>query len=60
MMGRMGIETITMQNLKVVKVDAEKNLILVAGSVPGAIGATIFLRTAVKGLASEVINKAGA
>ena len=63
MMGRMGIETVTMQNLTVVKVDAEKNLILVSGSVPGAIGATIFLRTAAKGVASEALkssDKAGA
>jgi len=59
-MGRMGIETVTMQNLKVVKVDAEKNIILVSGSVPGAIGSTVFLRTAVKQVASETIAKAGA
>jgi large subunit ribosomal protein L3 len=56
----MGIETVTMQNLKVVKVDAEKNIILVSGSLPGAIGTTVFLRTASKSVASETTQKAGA
>jgi large subunit ribosomal protein L3 len=60
MMGRMGIETVTMQNLKIVKVDVEKNIILVSGSLPGSIGSTVFLRTAVKGLPSEIVSKAGA
>jgi len=60
MMGRMGIETVTMQNLKVVKVDAEKNIILVSRSLPGAIGTTVFLRTASKSVASETTQKAGA
>mgnify|MGYP003347134449 CR=1 FL=1 len=60
MMGRMGIETVTMQNLTVVKVDAEKNIILVSGSLPGAIGTTVFLRTAAKSVASESKDKAGA
>jgi large subunit ribosomal protein L3 len=57
MMGRMGIETVTLQNLKVVKVDAEKNLLLVSGSIPGAIGSTVFIRSAAKKAANE---KAGA
>lgn len=33
--GRMGGNTVTMQNLEVVKVDAENNVILVKGNVPG-------------------------
>jgi large subunit ribosomal protein L3 len=57
MMGRMGIETVTLQNIKVVKVDAEKNLLLVSGSIPGAIGSTVFIRSAAKKAANE---KAGA
>lgn len=36
--GRMGGETVTQQGLKIVKIDAERNLILVDGSVPGAVG----------------------
>jgi large subunit ribosomal protein L3 len=35
MAGRMGREQVTVQNLVVVRVDAEKNLILVKGAVPG-------------------------
>ena len=35
MPGRMGSETVTIQNLEVVKVDAERNVILVKGSIPG-------------------------
>jgi large subunit ribosomal protein L3 len=53
MMGRMGIETVTTQNLTVVKVDAEKNLLLVSGSIPGAIGATVFIRSAAKHAQNE-------
>ena len=34
--GHMGVETVTIQNLEVVKVDTDKNVILVKGSVPGA------------------------
>jgi len=38
----------TVQNLKIVKVIAEKNLILIKGSVPGARGSFVTVRTAVK------------
>jgi large subunit ribosomal protein L3 len=61
MMGRMGIDTVTTQNLLVHSVDAENNKILVRGAVPGAIGATIFIRSAAKKAAGETIStKAGA
>jgi large subunit ribosomal protein L3 len=61
MMGRMGIDTVTTQNLLVHSVDAENNKILVRGSVPGAIGATIFIRSAAKKADGETIStKAGA
>ena len=38
----------TVQNLKVVKVIADKNLILIKGSVPGSKGSLVTVRTAVK------------
>jgi large subunit ribosomal protein L3 len=57
----MGIDTVTAQNLLVHSVDASSNKILVRGAVPGAIGATIFIRSAAKKAAGETINaKAGA
>lgn len=34
--GQMGSETVTLQNLEVVRVDAERNLLLIKGNVPGA------------------------
>lgn len=46
--GHMGRITITIQNLDVVKVDLDKNAILVKGSVPGAKGAILKLKTSVK------------
>ena len=48
MAGRMGVEKVTVQNLTVHAVDAERGLILVKGSVPGPKGALIVLRTAAK------------
>ncbi|MFD5599422.1 50S ribosomal protein L3 [Leucobacter sp. NPDC058333] len=49
MPGRMGGERVTVQNLTVQAVDAEKGLILVKGAVPGARGRLVFVRNAVKG-----------
>lgn len=43
MAGRMGYETVTVSNLKVVKVLPEKNVILVQGSVPGAVNSYVEL-----------------
>ena len=60
MSGRMGIDTVTMQNLTIHSVDVEKNVILVKGSIPGINGSQIVIRTAAKSVASEVLNKAGA
>jgi large subunit ribosomal protein L3 len=48
MAGRMGNERVTVQNLEVVRVDPERNLILVRGSVPGANGGLVLVRHAVK------------
>ncbi len=48
MPGHMGDKRRTVQNLKVVRIDAEKNLILVKGSIPGANGTTVLVRKAIK------------
>lgn len=49
MAGRMGAERVTTQNLTVHAVDAEKNLLLIKGAVPGARGRVVLVRTAAKG-----------
>ncbi|MCS3426866.1 50S ribosomal protein L3 [Leucobacter aridicollis] len=49
MPGRMGTDRVTVQNLTVQAIDAEKGLILVKGAVPGARGRLVFVRNAVKG-----------
>ena len=46
--GHMGTNTITIQNLEVVSVDLDKNVILVKGSVPGANGAILKIKSSVK------------
>ncbi len=46
--GHMGQETVTIQNLDIVKVDMDKNVILVKGSVPGCKGAILKIKTATK------------
>ena len=46
--GHMGVQTVTIQNLEVVKVDLDKNVILVKGSVPGAKGAILKIKSSVK------------
>ncbi|KXZ21156.1 50S ribosomal protein L3 [Bacillus nakamurai] len=46
--GRMGGDQITVQNLEIVKVDAERNLLLIKGNVPGARKALITVKSAVK------------
>ena len=46
--GHMGSETVTIQNLDIVRVDTDKNVILVKGSVPGAKGAILKIRKTVK------------
>jgi large subunit ribosomal protein L3 len=49
MAGHMGNVRRTTQNLEVIRVDAERNLLLVKGAVPGAKGGDIIIRAAVKG-----------
>ena len=48
MPGQYGNEQVTVLNLKVVKIDAEKNLIAVKGAIPGAKDGIVFLRNSVK------------
>jgi len=45
--GHMGVDRVTVRNLKVLKIDAENHLILVKGSVPGAPGGYVVIRKAV-------------
>lgn len=48
MAGRMGNEQVTVLNLEVVKVDAERNLILIKGAVPGPRNGRVIIRKAIK------------
>ena len=47
--GHMGAERVTIQNLDVVKVDAENNLIALRGAIPGPKGGVVYITDAVKG-----------
>jgi large subunit ribosomal protein L3 len=51
MAGHMGVQTRTAENLKVVQVDAERNLLLIHGSVPGTEGGRVVVRPSVKAAA---------
>jgi large subunit ribosomal protein L3 len=53
MPGHMGSEKRTVQNLRIVKVIADKNLLLVKGAIPGANGDDVIVRTAIKGQRAE-------
>ena len=46
--GHMGVQKVTIQNLDVVRVDAEKNLLLVRGAVPGPKGGLLVIKDTVK------------
>lgn len=46
--GQMGVEQVTVQNLDVVKVDAELNMIAVRGAIPGPKGGVVYLKSTVK------------
>lgn len=48
MAGQMGNVQVTTQNLEVVRVDAERNLLLIRGAVPGATGGDVVIKPAVK------------
>ncbi len=47
--GHMGVNRVTVQNLDVVRVDSERNLLLVKGAVPGAKGGLLMIKETVKG-----------
>ena len=46
--GQMGVEQVTIQNLEVVKVDAELNMLVVRGAIPGAKGSIVYVKNTVK------------
>jgi large subunit ribosomal protein L3 len=48
MAGHMGDERVTVQNLTVVRVDAERGLLLVKGAVPGSDGGDLIVRPSIK------------
>ena len=49
MAGRMGFENVTVQNLKVIKIEPQRNLVYVKGAVPGTNGTFLSVVDAVKG-----------
>src|SRR5215216_3600979 len=53
MAGHMGHERVTVQNLRVMRVDTERNLLLIEGSVPGHNTSLVLIRRAVKGQKSR-------
>jgi large subunit ribosomal protein L3 len=60
MAGHMGDERVTTQNLKIVKTDVDRGLIMVEGAVPGARGGWILVRDAVKRALPEGVPMPGA
>jgi large subunit ribosomal protein L3 len=53
MPGHLGSVTVTTQNLEVVRVDAERNLLLIKGAIPGAKGGDVVVRPAIKAKATK-------
>jgi len=53
MTGHLGDETVTVQNLEIARIDAERKLLLVRGAVPGAKGGKVFVTPAVKAPAKK-------
>jgi large subunit ribosomal protein L3 len=60
MAGQMGAVSVTTQNLRVVKTDADRGLIMIRGAVPGAKGGWVLLRDAVKRALPDEAPKPGA
>jgi large subunit ribosomal protein L3 len=54
----MGVQTVTIQNLEIVKVDAERNLLLVSGSIPGPKKGLVFVQHGVKAEDVDALNPA--
>ncbi len=55
--GQMGNEQVTIENLEIVKVDAELNMIVIRGAIPGPKGGLVFIRNTVK---NHKVKQAGA
>ena len=53
MAGRLGADNVTKINLEVVKIDAERNLLLVKGAIPGSANGQVVVRPAVKAAAAK-------
>lgn len=53
MAGHMGVDRVTVQNLKVLRIDVDRNVILVEGSVPGPNNGVVLVRRAVKAKAKK-------
>ena len=53
MAGHLGDDNVTTQNLEVVRVDAERNLLLIKGAIPGSKGGDVVVRPAVKSKATK-------
>jgi large subunit ribosomal protein L3 len=56
--GHMGVMTVTVQNLEIVKVDLERNILLVKGSVPGPKKGLVTIKRGVKTSVIEPLNPA--
>ena len=56
MMGRMGVEKVTTQNLVIAGVDTDKNLLLIKGAVPGPDNGLVFVRSAAKKAVVETVG----
>jgi len=57
MSGHMGVVDRTIENLKVVQIDAARNLLLISGAVPGAEGGRVIVRPSVKAIGQARRNK---
>lgn len=58
MAGHMGVQTVTIENLRVVRVDVERNLLLIRGAVPGADDGQVIVRPSQKAIAKAARRKA--
>lgn len=56
--GHMGVDTVTIQNLEIVKVDLERNVLLISGSVPGPKRGLVVIRRGVKTPSIDPLNPA--
>lgn len=57
MAGHLGNERVTVQNLDVIRIDIEKNFLLVKGSIPGIIGENVIIKKSVKYSDSDIVEK---